>query len=117
MDFSEKVKSFIEKSIDSSKDFIAKAGSQAQVWSVMGKLKFEIIQLRSQAQNLMTQLGTETYRLLVEKNEPMIGSSTQEISPLLTQLQKIEQEIAEKEGAFRAAGGKDADLDGDGKPD
>jgi len=46
----------------------------------------------------------------------MIGSSSQGIEELLNQLKAIEREISEKESAFRLAGGKDADLDGDGRP-
>ncbi len=116
MNFSDKLKDLFEKSIDSSREFINKAGSQAQVWGEMGKLKIEILQLRSRAQNTMSKLGTETYRLLVEKGEPMIGMYSEGIASLLDQLKKIEAEIDAKEAAFRAAGGKDSDLDGDGRP-
>lgn len=116
MNFSDKLKGFIEKSVDSSRDFISKAGSQAQVWGEMGRLKIEILQLRSRAQSLTTRLGTEVYRLLVERGEPMIGASTEEIGPLLAQLTQIEKEIDAKEDAFRKSGGKDTDLDGDGMP-
>ena len=117
MTFSEKLKDVLEKGFDSSKDFLAKAGSQAQVWGEMGKLKFEILQLRTKAQSLTGRLGAEVYELLVEKGEPMIGAYSEGVAPLIEQLKNIEKEINEKEGAFRMAGGKDADLDGDGKPD
>lgn len=116
MSFSDKLKGFMEKSFDASKEFLSKAGAQAQTWGEMGKLKFDIMQLRSKAQSLTSQLGAETYRLLVEKGEPMIGSYTEGIAPILVHLKQIEKEIDEKETAFRNAGGKDADLDGDGRP-
>lgn len=116
MTFSQKLKDVLEKGLDSSKDFISKAGSQAQVWGEMGKLKFEILQLRTKAQSLTGRLGAEVYELLIEKNEPMIGAYSEGVAPLIEQLKNIEKEIDEKESAFRLAGGKDADLDGDGKP-
>jgi len=116
MNFSDKVKDLLEKSIDSSRDFINKAGTQAQVWSEMGKIKIEILQLRSRAQNTISKLGAEAYSLLVEKGEPMIGVHSEGIAPLIEQLKKIEADIDAKEAAFKAAGGKDADLDGDGRP-
>jgi hypothetical protein len=47
----------------------------------------------------------------------MIGTYSEGIAPLIEQLKTIEREITEKESAFKLAGGKDADLDGDGKPD
>jgi hypothetical protein len=111
MTFSEKLKSLLEKSVDSSKDFLAKAGSQAQTWGEMGKIKFEILQLRGKAQNLTTKLGAEVYNLLVEKNEPMIGSYTEGIADVLKQMKEIDREIDLKEEAYRKAGGKDSDLD------
>lgn len=117
MAFSDNLKTFFEKSFESSKEFLNKAGSQAQVWGEMGRLKIEILQLRSKAQSLTSQLGAGVYELLVEKGEPMIGTYSEGIAPLIEQLKTIEREITEKESAFKLAGGKDADLDGDGKPD
>ena len=111
MTFSEKLKSLLEKSVDSSKDFLAKAGSQAQVWGEMGKLKVEILQLRGRAQNLTTKLGAEVYKLLVEKNEPMIGSYTEGIAEILKELKSIDQTIDDKEAEYKKAGGSDSDLD------
>jgi predicted secreted protein len=117
MAFSNKMKEFLEKSYDASKDFINKAGNQAQVWSEMGKLKLEILQLRTKAQSLTSRLGAKVYELLVEKNEPMIGTYSEGVAPLIEELKRIDADIAVKEAAFRQAGGVDADLDGDGKPD
>lgn len=116
MNFSDKVKDLLEKSIDSSREFINKAGSQAQAWSEMGKIKIEILQLRSRAQSAISKLGAETYSLLVEKGEPMIGTHSEGISSLIEQIKKLEADIDTKEAAYRAAGGKEADLDGDGRP-
>ncbi|MCE5256745.1 MAG: hypothetical protein LLF89_07865 [Spirochaetaceae bacterium] len=113
MAFSDKLKDILEKSIDSSKDFISKAGSQAQTWGEMGKLKFEVLQNRTKAQSLMARLGAEVYRHLVENNEPLIGYETTGLTPLLEQLKQIEREIDEKEEAFKAAGGTDDDLKDD----
>lgn len=75
MTFSEKLKKFMETSVDASKEFLEKAADQAQVWGEMGKLKIEILQLRSKAQSLTAKLGAEVYNLLVEKNEPMTPRS------------------------------------------
>jgi hypothetical protein len=116
MTFSEKMKELIEKSIDSSKDILNKAGAQAQVWGEMGRIKVEILQLRSKAHSLTSRLGAEVYDLLVEKGEPMVGTYSEGIAPLIQNLKDIEREISEKESAYKLAGGKDSDLDGDGKP-
>lgn len=117
MTFSEQLKNLLDKGLDASKDILSKAGSQAQVWGEMGRLRFEILQLRSKARTLTTRLGAEVYDLLVKQGEPIIGSTTEGISQILKDLQTFDREISEKEGAYRMAGGKDSDLDGDGKPD
>jgi len=110
MTFSEKLKKFMETSVDASKEFLEKAADQAQVWGEMGKLKIEILQLRSKAQSLTAKLGAEVYNLLVEKNEPMIGASTPEIEPLIKELEQLGSLIDEKEALYRSKGGKDSDL-------
>jgi hypothetical protein len=110
MDFSEKLKEFMENSAEASREFLEKAADQAQVWGEMGRLKIEIIQLRTKAQSLTAKLGTEVYNLLVEKNEPMIGSSTPEIEPIIRELQNLDRLIDEKENLYRSKGGKDSDL-------
>ncbi|MCX7775634.1 MAG: hypothetical protein WHT81_03900 [Rectinemataceae bacterium] len=111
MAFSDKLKKFLETSVDASRDFLEKAADQAQVWGEMGKLKIEIIQLRSKAQNLASKVGMEVYNLLIEKQEPMIGASTPEIEPLLRELKEIDALIDEKEALYKSKGGKESDLD------
>lgn len=110
MNFSEKLKKFMENSVDASKEFLEKAADQAQVWGEMGKLKIEILQLRSKAQSLTTRLGTEVYTLLIEKNEPMIGASSPELEPIIRELEQLDKLIDEKEALYRARGGKESDL-------
>lgn len=110
MTFSEKLKKFMEASVDASKEFLEKAADQAQVWGEMGKLKIEILQLRSKMQTLTTKLGAEVYTLLVEKNEPMIGRSTPEIEPIIKEIEELGRLIDEKEALYRLKGGKDSDL-------
>ncbi|HBK59117.1 MAG TPA: hypothetical protein DDZ37_07235 [Spirochaetaceae bacterium] len=111
MNFSEKLKKFMENSIDASKEFLEKTSDQAQTWTEMGKLRIEILQLRSKAQSLTAKLGTEVYSLLVEKDEPTIGPSTPEIEPIIRELKELDRIIDEKEALYRKKGGKDKDLD------
>jgi hypothetical protein len=115
MTFSGRMKDFFEKSIDTSKDLLSKAGSQAQTWGEMGRLKFEILQLRARGQSITARLGAEVYELLVDKGEPMIGEYSDGIAPLIKELKSIDREISEKESAYKLAGGVDSDLDDDGR--
>jgi len=110
MNFSEKLRNFMESSKDASKEFLEKTADQAQVWGEMGKLKFEILQLNAKAQSLTTKLGAEVYDLLIEKNEPMIGSSTPEIEPIIKELENLDRLIDEKEALYKMRGGKASDL-------
>ena len=111
MEFSEKLKKFMENSAEASREFLEKAADQAQVWGEMGKLKIEILQLRNKAQSLTAKLGAEVYNLLIEKNEPMIGSSTPEIEPIIRELKDLDRLIDEKESLYKLKGGKESDLD------
>ncbi len=110
MPFSDKLRKFLETSVDASREFLEKAANQTQVWGEMGRLKIEILQLRARAQSLTGKLGAEVYDLLVEKNEPMIGSTTPEIEPLLRELRQLDAQIDEKEAQYRIKGGKESDL-------
>jgi hypothetical protein len=110
MPFSDKLRKFLETSVDASREFLEKAANQTQIWGEMGKLKIEILQLRAKAQSLTGKLGAEVYDLLVEKGEPMIGATTPEIEPLLRELRQLDAQIDEKEAQYRAKGGMESDL-------
>lgn len=111
MTFSERMQSLINKGIEGSKDIAARARDQAQAWGEMGVLKIEILQLRSQAEKLVSRLGAHTYAELVERGRPGLDATEPVTSSILKSIKEAEAAIAEKEAAYRKVGGKDIDLE------
>ena len=115
MTYSEKIQELMSKGIAASKDILSKAGSQAQTWGEMGVLKVEIIQLRSQAEKLMAQLGAEAYATFVERGLPSLSANSPAVRALIDKIGELEKTIGEREGRYRKLGGDEADLDKQGE--
>ncbi len=111
MAFSDKMRDLVTKGMAASKDIVAKAASQAQVWGEMGVLKVEVIQLRTQAEKLTAQLGTEAYAAFAERKEASLSAQAPAVRDLVGRIADLGRLIEEKEAAFRKLGGKESDLD------
>ena len=111
MDFSEKMLGMLTKGMAVSKDIVAKAASQAQIWGEMGVLKVEVIQLRRQAEQLTAQLGAEVYAAFAERKEKSVAADLPALRELIDRISVIGHTIEGKESAFRKLGGKESDLD------
>jgi hypothetical protein len=110
MAFSDKMMEMVNKSMAVSRDIVSKAASQAQAWGEMGVLKVEVIQLRSQAEQLTAQLGAEAFAALAERKEPSLSADSPRVRELLGRIAELEKLVEEKEAAFRRLGGKESDL-------
>ena len=111
MTFSERMHGRINKGIETSKDIASRARDQAQAWGEMGVLKIEILQLRSQAEKLVSRLGAHTYAELVERSKPSLLATDPVTASILRSIREAEAAIAEKEAAYRKTGGKELDLE------
>jgi hypothetical protein len=110
VNLSERMREAVNKGIAASKDIAARAGEQAQVWGEKGTLRIEIMQLRSQAEKLISRLGAEVYAQFVEMSQSSIEADDPDIKSILVSIHEAEKSIDEKEAQYRALGGKDADL-------
>jgi hypothetical protein len=111
MTFSEKMRDMVNKGLAASREAVSKAGAQAQVWGEMGVLKVEIIQYRSQAEKLTTQLGTEVYEAIAEKGQASLSADSPALRDLIARIRELERLMAAKEERYRKLGGKETDLD------
>lgn len=111
MTFSEKMRDMVGKGMATSREAIAKAGAQAQVWGEMGVLKIEIIQYRNQAEKLTAQLGAEVYEAFAEKGEKTLSAESPVVRDLIAKIGDLERAVDERERRFRELGGKEADLE------
>jgi hypothetical protein len=93
----EKAQDFGEKSYKASKDFMVKAGAKVQDLGERGVLLLDIKQLEGQAQKCMGRLGTEVYRILVEKEEGSITADAPALKPILEEIASLRESIEKKE--------------------
>lgn len=113
MTFSERMKVLVDQGIKASKDIVKQAGDKAQQWGEMGVLKLEIVQLRAQSEKMTARLGAEVYEVLVEKGQKTVGRDSPAVRETIERIEELERHIAEKEQAFKKAGGMEEDLNAD----
>jgi hypothetical protein len=111
MAFSDNLRDMVSKGMAASRDIMAKASSQAQAWGEMGVLKVEVVQLRSQAEQLTAQLGAEVYAAFAERGQKSLTPDSPAIRELIGRITDLSRTVTEKEAAFRKLGGKETDLD------
>jgi len=97
MDFWQRMRTTLDKGLESSRDLFAKAKDQAQELGQKGVLKFEIMQLEDQAQKLLAKLGEVTYRAFAEQGQKSVTRNTQGVESLMSQIQDVRSKIQEKE--------------------
>jgi hypothetical protein len=101
MSFWERMKEVLDKSIETSKDVLAKAKEKAQELGEKGVLKYEIMQLEKNAEKKLALLGAKTFELLVKEEKNSISKSTQGVKEILEDIVNIENKIDEKEDAVK----------------
>lgn len=109
MDFWDRMKGAIDKGVDSSKDLFGKARERAKDVGERGVIRFEIMQLESQAEKLVAKLGSIAYERLTEEGATALTPDSAEVSPILEEIREVRSRIAEKEAALDAlneAGGQ-----------
>jgi hypothetical protein len=97
MTFSERMKEALDQGLAASKDFANKAGAKAQELSEKGMLMLETKQLESQAQKLLTRLGSETYIAFTERGQNSIDRDTVEIRTILDEIALVKDALDKKE--------------------
>jgi hypothetical protein len=111
MTFSERMNAIMAKGIAASKEVLAKAGAQAQVWGEMGALKVEIIQLRKQAEKLVAQLGAEVFATFAERGQKSLSSDSPAVRDFIARIGDLEKAIGIKEKRYAELGGREDDLE------
>ncbi|MDR2542235.1 MAG: hypothetical protein LBC80_02125 [Treponema sp.] len=97
MTFSERMKELFEHGWTISKDLAAKASEKAQDMSEKGIIKWDIKQLESQAQKLITRLGNKAYIAFTEQNQTTLERDSLEIRITLEEIATIKEQIEKKE--------------------
>jgi hypothetical protein len=98
----------IDQGLDSSRDFLSKAGDRARDLSERGILRFEIKQLESQAEQLTAKLGSRAYEVLVKEGKNTVSKSTPGVKEIIGEIQDIEQRVKDKEEQLAALARQEA---------
>ncbi len=97
MDFNERMKQVFDRGLESSRDLFSKAREKAHDLGEKGVLKFEIMQLESQAEKLMAKLGTRCYEALTQEGADSVSLDTSGVHDLISEIDQVEKRIREKE--------------------
>jgi hypothetical protein len=97
MTFSERMKELLDQGLAASKDLAIKAGAKAQDLGERGILMWDIKQLESQAQKLLTRLGTEAYVAFTDGEKEVIERDAVEFRGILEELAVLGDQIEKKE--------------------
>lgn len=101
MDFWDRMKTTLDKGVSSSRELFGKARTRARELGDKGVLRFEIMQLESEAEKLTAKLGTRAYEVLAREGQSTISKNTPGVKDLIAQIADVERRIAEKEEALR----------------
>lgn len=102
MDFWDRMKGAIDKGVDSSRDLLGRAREKAKDVGERGVIRFEIMQLESQAEKLVAKLGSRVYEQLMVEGNQSISKTTPEIRQLLGDIEQLRARITEKESVLRS---------------
>lgn len=102
MDFWDRMKGAIDKGVDSSRDLFGRAREKAKGLGERGVVRFEIMQLESQAEKLVAKLGSLTFEQLADDPNATVARTSPGISALLEEIKEVRARITEKEAALRA---------------
>jgi hypothetical protein len=111
MPFSDKLRAMVNQGLDASRDLLEKAGAKAKELGELGVLKFEIFQLKTQAEKAVAQLGVEVYSAFTEKGQKSVSTESAGIKDTLAKIAKLEADIESREAEFKKKGGKEEELD------
>ena len=97
MSFWERSKELLSKGAMTSKEVFEKAAEKTKELGEKGVTKFEISQLEKQAENRFAMLGRLVYQVLMKEEQHTISKGTVDIKNLLSEIEKVEKLIDEKE--------------------
>jgi len=104
MAFSDRLKEFIDQSVQASKDVASKAGAKAQELGEKGVLKLEISQLEGRLTKQVSRLGTEAYKVFVEQGAATLSADDGVVKAILDEIDRIRADIERKEAEYKTKG-------------
>ena len=101
MSFSERMIEILDQGIAASKEFAVKTGEKAKDLGERGILILEIKQLEGRVREIVNRLGKESYLAFFERKEESVHRDKPEIAEILTELEKIQNVLEQKEAELQ----------------
>jgi hypothetical protein len=98
MDFFDKMKDFMDKGIEVSKEAILKAGSKVQDIGDKSVTKIEAIQLQHKLEREFSLLGLQVWDVLCRQNEGSVAPGDSRISGILSEISRLKDELEKRTG-------------------
>jgi hypothetical protein len=96
MAFMDKVKDFMDKSVEVSKTAITKAGEVVQDFGDKSVTKIEIKKLESKLGKLINELGSYVFDKFNSENADSVYASEEKIASIIKNINEVKNQIASK---------------------
>lgn len=96
MNFWESIQETINEGLAASKILLNNTTQTIKELGQEGSLRFEIMQLKTQAEKLSAKLGAIVYEILVEKKEGPVSGQEESLAAVLQQIEVLKEKIDQK---------------------
>lgn len=96
MAFMDKVKDFMDKSMEVSKNALSKAGEAVQDFGDKSVTRIEIKKLESKQEKLICELGSFVYEKINSEKTENISSSDEVIQSIVSKINEVKDQISSK---------------------
>ncbi len=96
MNFWESIQETINEGLAASKILLNNTTQTIKELGQEGALRFEIMQLKTQAEKLSAKLGAIVYEILVEKKSGPVSGQEESLAALLQQIEALKEKIDQK---------------------
>lgn len=102
MAFVEKMKSYLDKGVEASKDAFSKAGSAVQSFGDKSVVRIEKKQLEIKLQQEKLNLGILVYDILSGEDKITLSNDDSRVSGIIAEISRLKNEIEKRDEALVA---------------
>lgn len=96
MAFMDKVKDFMDKSVEVSKSALTKAGEAVQDFGDKSVIRIDIKKLESKLEKLINELGSYVFDKFNSENADSVYASEEKIASIIKNINEVKNQIASK---------------------
>ena len=100
-DFFNKMKNYLDRGVEVSKDALVKAGEKVQDFGDKSVNRIEISQLEGKVQKEILKLGNFAYDSFAKENCENIAAENETVQQILKEIASLNEEIAQKKALLK----------------